>query len=1792
MKVDQHHLYARRTQVPAPTLRARFQPRTPDGRAIRPRLLISAIACLLPAATLAGPKDGQVVVGQSSISTPDANTTIIRQTTDKSVINWQSFSVGTKEYVKFVQPQTSSISLNRVVGGNPSSILGSLSANGQVYLVNPNGIYFGEGARVDVSGIVASVLDISNTDFMSGNFVFEGSADENLGKVINDGIINARNEGYVVLMGDYSENNGVIQAQMGKVVLASGSRVTMDISGNSLISVAVNEAALSDLAGVKNSGEIYADGGRVIMTARVADNLIGSAVNNEGLIRANSIVEKDGAIFLTAIGGDVTNSGTLDASAAADSNVDGGGVLVYSDRDITLSSGAAIHARGDGDGAGGVVRVIAEDVLDHQQGAGISVAGSPHAGGFVEVSGHGGLRLRGQVDVGSGGTLLIDPSTFTINVGAGSPNGTAIASVGSTFLVGQLTAGNDVFLVASDSINASAPMTITANGAGDGDLNLVIGTVSSGGGSLGGPGSSYQCNSAGFCLGGSVGSGNFNVNPDPTGDILLGNVKFNLDGRLNVAAGTMAGSVSLGDVLNAASLNVAGGSTAGTVTLASVNVGGNVSITAGDNINFQGHVRSAGGGLTATAGQDIFVNNAIGGGSATGGVPFNGPVNLNADGSIAIDADILVASDDINLKADVDGNGSGDVNINGLGSCTDGCFGEPRTVLTTGDLNVTGQNFNVNGADFGTSGISTDQNVPVNVKANRVIVNIAGDMNVKGGRVNLDVALGSSGAGGTSKSIDTSVKVTGTSLVDITANNLTVQGGSAAASVSGTFYASSVKAFANAEVAATGGNMTVTLGGSLNVNAGNANAANFEKTLSDFVVAEANASLSASGAVTIVAPGGVSVLGGSALADAQGLASFSEGPKAEANATLDAGANLGITVANGNLLIQGGTATAAVTFSSGSFMSASANANAKVASGGTTTVALTNGGLSVLAGTATAEASASNSNDASAFANANADLQVSGNLDVTSVGTDIAIGGGAAIARIPGNGSSSTCSSCNVGAHANAGVQANNVTIANVGGNFDLSAGFANAGISVNTYIESSAQMHANADASLSADSVAITVTGTLTVAGGLALAGGSWTNGTVGIQAHADALLEAVSSDVNLTANAVNVSGGFAAIGGASSVSGDDATIGATAKADVGANRDVTIVASSGLSVSGGDANVSFVTAFGTISADANASAKIHAGRDMGLTVAGGGINVQGGSAVAIARGNGRPRHARPDAWANASLTANGNLGVNSAGTNVTVAGGSAGANAHGSCSDCDASAKADGWISGGVVTLNNIGGDLNVQGGNANASGVGTICDTCSMVADANAEVTGGSVSVNSLAGSLNVTGGNALARPEDEMAPGFASANAFAKISASNNISIDAGNSVNVFAEQATVTGFWGSANTMNARANADAVIDAGGNLNVTAVAGLNIFGGTASANPNTTGGTNGTASASAKAELKAGGNATINVTSGSVMLVGGSSNPGNTTGGTSYSSSGRAARASGSSGTTPLRKAFANASVKAGLLQVMAATDVYGSSADIDAQGIYIAAGNDLHLYNTTTTVGNGVAPGVSGDPLVLNIMEAAGIPLPANSDPNLKFQAGGTMHTGDIEATASNAYLWFETDEVLSVSNISAPVGPLTVQYSPFTPTLGIVFEDQSPSLDPDPPPQDILPRGRLAQARPLEVYYDNASLISPFPMTTVVLGSAKQSGPMTVGANGPIDIVARNILLLTIPDNVNSPDNVITTGIVATSGFVASLGRDVFISPRLDSFEVETETVWDQEEERKRQLVETPEEDHGMCTAL
>ncbi|WP_026186238.1 filamentous hemagglutinin N-terminal domain-containing protein [Thioalkalivibrio thiocyanodenitrificans] len=318
-------------------------------RALHPRHVL-ILALVGPGAALADPVGGNVVRGEAVITRPDQSTTLIDQSSQRAVIDWQSFNIGAGELVRFIQPGRDAATLNRVTGGSASEILGALEANGQVFLVNPQGILFGAGARVDVHGLVATTLDIDNDAFMAGRHEFERSAAspaEGVG-VLNRGLLNA-NEGYIVLAGDYTANEGIVQARLGQVALAAGNRITLDIEGDRLLSIAVDEAVLTGRAGVENLGSLIADGGRVIMTASVARELAATSVNNQGVVRARTVEELPGEVFL--LGGmehdRIVVGGTLDASAP--DGGDGGFIetsaaaLRFDDPTVT---GAAPHGKG------------------------------------------------------------------------------------------------------------------------------------------------------------------------------------------------------------------------------------------------------------------------------------------------------------------------------------------------------------------------------------------------------------------------------------------------------------------------------------------------------------------------------------------------------------------------------------------------------------------------------------------------------------------------------------------------------------------------------------------------------------------------------------------------------------------------------------------------------------------------------------------------------------------------------------------------------------------------------------------------------------------------------------------------------------------------------------------------------------------------------------------------------------------------------------------------------------------------------------------------------------------------------------------------------------------------------------------------------------------------------------------------------------------------------------------------------------------------------------------------------
>jgi trimeric autotransporter adhesin len=247
------------------------------------RLVVMTAALDYLGLAQAAPSGAQVTAGTGTV-TQTGNTTTIVQTSADLFLKWQSFNVTTNEVVDFIQPGANSIAVNRILGNSGSQIFGRLDANGQVWLINPNGILFGRGAQVNVGGLIASTLDVSDLSLSSELRQLNGSGQ---GSVINQGTIQAASGGYAALLGNQVSNQGVILAQLGTVALGAGSAQTLTFSGRQLIHLRVDQSTLNDLAA--NGQLIQADGGRIIMAAGARNSLLASVVNNTGILQAQSV---------------------------------------------------------------------------------------------------------------------------------------------------------------------------------------------------------------------------------------------------------------------------------------------------------------------------------------------------------------------------------------------------------------------------------------------------------------------------------------------------------------------------------------------------------------------------------------------------------------------------------------------------------------------------------------------------------------------------------------------------------------------------------------------------------------------------------------------------------------------------------------------------------------------------------------------------------------------------------------------------------------------------------------------------------------------------------------------------------------------------------------------------------------------------------------------------------------------------------------------------------------------------------------------------------------------------------------------------------------------------------------------------------------------------------------------------------------------------------------------------------------------------------------------------------------
>ncbi|HWR01661.1 MAG TPA: autotransporter-associated beta strand repeat-containing protein, partial [Chlorobaculum sp.] len=406
------------------------------------------------------PTGGQITAGSGTITTSGSQMTVT-QSTAQMIANWDTFNIGESASVRFAQPTVNSTALNCINDQNPSQIFGSLSSNGNVFLINTHGIIFSKSSKVDVGGLVASTLNLSDNDFLNGNYSFTNSG--NAGKVVNQGTITAGPAGVVALIAPKVINEGSIVADKGSVAMLAGDKVTLDFKGDGLIRYTVDKGSVDALA--ENNGLIQADGGKVVMNAEAADALTRSVVSNSGVVKARTIENRGGRIVLVAGGGQTTVSGTLDASSAdanggtviatgdrvlvtdgahltASGATGGGSVLVggswqNSDKTIlqatgtVVEAGALLEANATDKGNGGTV-VAWSDVSNQasvtRAYGTFEAKGGPNGGdgGRIETSGHWldvtGSKGSASATFGNAGEWLFDPYDVTIT--SSNDNGT------------------------------------------------------------------------------------------------------------------------------------------------------------------------------------------------------------------------------------------------------------------------------------------------------------------------------------------------------------------------------------------------------------------------------------------------------------------------------------------------------------------------------------------------------------------------------------------------------------------------------------------------------------------------------------------------------------------------------------------------------------------------------------------------------------------------------------------------------------------------------------------------------------------------------------------------------------------------------------------------------------------------------------------------------------------------------------------------------------------------------------------------------------------------------------------------------------------------------------------------------------------------------------------------------------------------------------------------------------------------------------------------------------------------
>ena len=654
----------------------------------------------------ANPTGAQVINGQVTFSQPNTNTFQVNNS-NGAIINWQEFSINSNELTHFQQSGADSAVLNQVVGNNASNIFGSLTSNGQVYLINQNGIIFGENSIVNTAGFIASTLNLSNQDFLEGKLNFKSNS---AGDILNQGFITAGADGDIALIAANIVNEGIIEVEQGDVILAAGEKVTL----TSLNAASVGFEVQATENNVVNLGSVTTDGGAVGMFA--------STLTHSGVINATALsLDENGNVILVA-----KNDLTITESSVVNANGnDGGRVLLQSQTGTTLVSGEVAAAGLNG--SGGVIDVLGEQVgiIDN---ASLDASGSL-AGGDIHVGGNyqGNGELQNATATYVGQNTNINASA----IDAGNGGEVIVWADETTRAYGSINASAGGLGGAGGFIETSGKHYLDVNGI---DINVS---------SVNGENGTWLLDPTDITISTAVFSGtevtalpNFTAS-STTSNINVTTLEVALNSNANVVISTSGAGVGVGDItLDAALLFDLGNTSALTLNADNdivITANGSVSVANGSNftlnmnanrdINIAGNLSSDASSLlliNATADNDASTVGAI---TLSSAIASNGGnVNLIAGSGITLDdgANIQTLSGnvlldtvlgDITLSAGVAGSNiqtsTGDISLQAQSSLSSISLlngAVSGQLSTSGTGNVTLIADEINHAGFITSG--------------------------------------------------------------------------------------------------------------------------------------------------------------------------------------------------------------------------------------------------------------------------------------------------------------------------------------------------------------------------------------------------------------------------------------------------------------------------------------------------------------------------------------------------------------------------------------------------------------------------------------------------------------------------------------------------------------------------------------------------------------------------------------------------------------------------------------------------------------------------------------------------------------------------------------------------------------------------------------------------------------------------------------------------------------------------------------------------------------------------------